>query len=77
MKRWVARPIRGLSIYDERKTKARYNSEATSYGSVSSVQRRKGPEDGYASDEIYSLHILGSIIDRSIVNHSISIVCYA
>lgn len=55
MKCWVARPIRRLSMYDERKTKTRDDSEATSYESIS-VRRRKG---GYASDEVYSLPILG------------------
>lgn len=40
MKCRVARSIRGLSMYDERKTKTRDDSEATSYGSIS-VRRRK------------------------------------
>jgi len=35
MKSWMARPIRGLSMYDERKTKTRDDSEAMSYGSIS------------------------------------------
>lgn len=35
MKCWVARPIRGLSMYDKRKTKTLDDSEATSYGSIS------------------------------------------
>lgn len=42
IKYWVARPIRGLSMYDERKTKTRDDSEVTSYGSIS-VRRRKAP----------------------------------
>jgi len=35
MKSWMARPIRGLSMYDERKTKTRDDNEATSYESIS------------------------------------------
>lgn len=55
MKYWVARPIRGLSMYDERKTKTRDDSEATSYGSIS-VRRRKGGVVTQAMRSIHSLY---------------------
>lgn len=55
MKCWVARPIRGSSMYDERKTKTRDDSEATSYGSIS-VRRRKGGTVMQAMRSIHSLY---------------------
>lgn len=80
-KRWVARPIRGLSIYNIYMMKGRDQSfDIIVRQRVMEAYlpyRGEKAQDGYASDEIYSLHILRAIMDRSgIVNHSISIACY-
>jgi len=80
-KRWVAQPIRGLSIYNIYMMKGRDQSfDIIVRQRVMEAYlpyRGEKAQDGYASDEIYSLHILQAIMDRSgIVNHSISIACY-
>jgi len=73
MKSWMARPIRGLNMYDERKTKTRDDSEATSYGIY--LYGEEKARCGYASDEVYSLLILG-LLWATIVCHATMIPCY-
>lgn len=75
-KRWVARPIRGLSVYYMMKGRDQSFDIIVRQRVMGAYLPYRGEtaQDGYASDEIYSLHILGLL--WSIVNHSISIACY-